>query len=97
MEVFTFVQMGGDSDHMPVMPLDDGDDTYKQLAHFDASKAQCFLPKDRDKLLAVIEGAFGTFEPFNKIVRSIFEEKLSLEAFSPVRSSLRKSVFQYMP
>ena len=78
MEVFTFVQMGGQRENMPIKPLDDDDDTDSKLLRFDASQAQCFLPKDRDKLLAVIEASFGTFQPFNKIVRRIFKEKLSL-------------------
>ena len=79
-EVFTFVQMGGQHENMPVKPLDDDDDTYSKLSRFDAGKAQCFLPKDRDKLLAVIEASFGTFQPFNTIVRGIFREKLSSSA-----------------
>ena len=81
MEVFTFVQMGGQRENMPVKPLDDDcEDTYSKLLRFDAGEAQCFLPKDRDKLLAVIEASFGTFEPFNTVVRGIFKEKLSSSA-----------------
>ena len=43
---------------------------------FDAGKARCFLDQDRQRLLAVIEASFGTFAPFNKLVRGMFEEKV---------------------
>jgi hypothetical protein len=77
MEIFVFVQMGGERDAMVVKPLDAGDaDLRNTLAKFDAGKAQCFLARDREKLLAVIEASFGTFAPFNKTVRGLFEEKL---------------------
>ena len=42
-----------------------------------AGKSSCFLEGDRQKLLAVIEAGFGSFVPFNKLVREIFNEKLS--------------------
>ena len=34
----------------------------------------CCASQDRQKLLAVIEASFGTFDPFNRIVRGIFAE-----------------------
>jgi hypothetical protein len=46
------------------------------LSKFDAGQARCFLNRDRHKLLAVIEAAFGTLTPFNKLVRSIFAAKI---------------------
>jgi hypothetical protein len=61
------------------MPADDS--TSKSpvgliLAHFDAAQAKCFLDRDRQRLLAVVEASFGTFAPFNTIVRGIFAERL---------------------
>ena len=47
-----------------------------QFASFDAAKAQCFLEKDRQRLLAVIEAGFGDFREFNKIVRAAFAQRL---------------------
>ena len=41
---------------------------------------QCRGWTGRQRLLAVIETSFGTFEPFNKIVRGIFHDKLVGEA-----------------
>ena len=55
--------------------LDDTEAVRELLARFDAGKARCYLDKDREKLLAVIEAGFGTFAPFNRIVRGIFAEK----------------------
>jgi hypothetical protein len=54
--------MGCERERMVIKPLDVGDeDLNSSLARFDASKAQCFLAKDRQKLLAVVEASFGTF------------------------------------
>jgi hypothetical protein len=80
MEIYVFVQMGGEREAMVVKPLDA--DAGLSLAQFDAAKAQCFLPRDRDKLLAVIEASFGTFAPFNKKVRGYFAEKLARDSVS---------------
>ena len=76
MEIFVFVQMGGERERAVIKPLTDAADLLGELVSFDAGQAQCFLPGDRHKLLATIEASFGTFHPFNKIVRSIFQDKL---------------------
>jgi hypothetical protein len=63
---------------MVVKPLEsDNAGIYRSLARFDARKAQCFLAQDRQKLLAVVQTSFGTFGPFNRIVRGFFAEELS--------------------
>ena len=41
-------------------------------------QAKCFLAKDRERLLAVIEAGFGDFREFNKIVRGIFATRTIL-------------------
>ena len=52
---------------------------YSSVEHaFHAAKARCFHDSDRQNLLSVIEAAFGTFRPFNRVVSSLFAEKLSL-------------------
>jgi len=77
MEIFVFVQMGGERERAVILPLTDDPDLLGKLVRFNAGEAQCFLPGDRHKLLATIESSFGTFHPFNKIVRSIFQDKLA--------------------
>ena len=78
-EMFVYVRMGGRFESMVVRLLSEGTDLQRKLARFDAGKARCYLDDDRQKLLAVIEGAFGTFAPFNHLVRSIFKKQLEKE------------------
>ena len=76
MELFVYMRMGGQRESIIIKLLDDGDDLPRKLARFDTGKAKCFLDNDRQKLLAVIEASFGTFHPFNSLVRGIFSQKL---------------------
>ena len=46
----------------------------KQFSTFDAAKARCFLSRDREHLLAVIESGFGDFHDF--IARKIFAKRV---------------------
>ena len=79
MELFVYLRMGGRTEDVHIRLLDDSADLARLLSSFDAGKARCFLDDDRHKLLAVIEASFGTFDPFNKIVRGIFQEKIVAE------------------
>ena len=63
----------------------------EQFATFDAGKAQCFLAKDREHLLAVIEASFGDFYDFNRIARSLFASRLH-NAISSRAPSRRNSI-----
>ena len=97
MEIFTFFFMGGKLDRIEIRALSacddapaspaDGrrslDDLKQQFAKFDAAKAQCFLPKDKHRLLAVVEAGFGDFKDFNTRVRTAFAERL--DAPRPMR------------
>ena len=74
MELFTFIQMGGARERITVVELGDG--ARAALAKFDARKAQCFLPRDRHKLCAVVEAGFGDMRPFNRVVRTILRERV---------------------
>jgi hypothetical protein len=57
--------------------------TAEGLLKFDASTAETFDPNDRQRLLAVIEASFGTFTPFNKIIRATYPTaKLKASAVS---------------
>ena len=85
MELFVFLRMGGRRDDIAVRLLEGGDALVRQLARFDASKAQCFLNRDRQRLLAVIESSFGTCQPFNKLVRAVFSNKIAAPPAGAVR------------
>ena len=63
-----------------------------QFAGFDAAKAQCFLPSDREHLLAVIEAGFGDFHDFNRIARTLFASRLHGELSSKYAPSRCSSV-----
>ena len=75
MELFTFIFMGGSRERIAVRELFEG--ARSKLATFDAAKARCFLPRDRQRMLAVIESAFGDLRPFNQVVRGILRERRS--------------------
>lgn len=74
MELFVFLQMGGSLERVTALPLP-GKDVTNELAAFDAAQAQCFKVEDRERLLSIIEAAFGNFGTFNAKVRNIFEER----------------------
>lgn len=75
--------MGGAQSDIIVKLLEENADLERLLAKFDASKSRCFLNRDRQNLLAVIEAGFGTFTPFNKLVRQVFANKLATGDASP--------------
>ena len=79
MELYVFVHVGGGREAIDVRPLEGSESLANSLRTFDAAKAKCFLDTDRQRLWAVIETSFGTFTPFNEIVRGIFAERLGQE------------------
>ena len=88
MEIFVFLRMGGDQEENMVVRLLSGtDDVARALLKFDAGKAETFDPNDRERLWAVIEAAFGTFGPFNKIVRAMFDKKLQHMKLEPAAAT----------
>ena len=89
MELFVFVKMGGTREQIEVRALG-GEDVNRSLLLFDAVKAQCFVPADRHRLLAVVESGFGDFEPFNKLVRSLFSGE-SAGDLAPSASAVGKA------
>ena len=75
MELFVFVKMGGTPDRILVRCIGKADAT--MLTKFEASKAQCFLKHDRERLLAVVEASFGDLSPFDKAVRKLLVAKVA--------------------
>ena len=73
MELFTFLKMGGTRSRIVLKGEAQGDDdkTIKRelLKGFDASKAQCHVAEDRQRLLGVIEAGCGSLDAFNSIVQ----------------------------
>ena len=73
MELFTFLRMGGALQRIRVVELGEGAEVSASLAKFDASKAQCYLTQDRERLLGVIEAGFGTLSAFDATIRHTFK------------------------
>jgi hypothetical protein len=69
-EIFTYLRVGGGRDSIRMYEL--STDVRSALARFRTSRARCSVAKDRQHLLAVIEAGFGDFEPFDRLVRSLF-------------------------
>ena len=55
-----------------------------QLATFDALQAQCYKSEERQRLLGIIEEAFGDFNVFNAAVRSILTQRSQVVAVEKV-------------
>ena len=74
LECFTYIKMGGDRSQVQMRALE-GEDVERALANTDASKANCFIDRDRQHLLAIIETGFGDASRFNRVLRDIFASK----------------------
>ena len=68
------MRRGGSPDNIVVYRLGGSDKIREALAKFDGLKAKCYFPRDREKLLAVVEAGYGDMEPFNKQVRHILDK-----------------------
>lgn len=79
MEVFTFVRMGGDQRRILVLPTEGRSraECIADFRKFDVRKAECSVVEDQDRLLAIIESGFGSFDIFNNLVREIFPQRVS--------------------
>ena len=67
--------MGGKREAILTFELGDAADVRATLGKFDASKARCFLTKDRERLLAVIEAGYGDLHAFNVEVRLLLSPR----------------------
>jgi hypothetical protein len=52
------------------------------LLKFRAAKAQCYLPRDKHRLLAAIESSFGTLPTFDALIHDILRERHSKDQVS---------------
>lgn len=76
MELFTFLESSGASHQVVLCPLSasDGVSFSTLVQEFDASNATCFLQEDKDRLLSVVEEAFGSLDSFSERVRVLLSE-----------------------
>ena len=92
MELFTWLQMGGHSERVSVRTCGEGNQLEEQLTTFDASRARCFKPDERQRLLGIIEEAFGDFGAFNAAVRTVFAERGFTGASAKATAKGKKAV-----
>ena len=88
-QVFTFMHMGGTQERMEVRMI--GDASQLLTEGFNVAKAQCFKGEDRQKILAVIESAFGDIRRFDREVRSMLDTKF-IEAAHEQRRRMKKII-----
>ena len=65
----------------------DSDKVLMELLSFDARRAQCFKPLDRERLIAVIEVGFGDLLAFNRRVAAVVRRSLMVNTPPPVRAA----------
>ena len=66
-QVFTFIRMSGAVERIEIAPIGDG----AQFEQFACEQAKCTLAEDKARLLAAIESGFGSYAPFNVLVRRL--------------------------
>jgi len=72
MELFTFVHMGGSSENVDVLEAHAPGGQQAVLdsfLNFDVEKADCLDADDKERMLEVIEAAFGDLHSFNELIR----------------------------
>ena len=47
----------------------------EQCSRFDVAEATCFLEADRQRLVAVVDAAYGSLYEFNATVRELFKQE----------------------
>ena len=71
--------MGGTRDQLEFLQVGDSD-VRSMLGGFKAAKAECFLKRDKEKLLAVVEAGFGDLHAFDEMVHGLFAEGAAKKA-----------------
>ena len=97
MEVFVFLKMGGSVQRITIIPIELKDEkTAKaKFEEVDVSKCKCYLEKDRQKLLGIVEKGFGSYEAFNKAFRHVFDQRMStIITQKNIVSSRRVSIYR---
>ena len=76
-ELFVFLEMGAQSEHIDMYVLAKGVGQklriQEGLAKFDIRDSQCYLEADKEKLLGIIEVGFSTLDEFNTSIREMLQ------------------------
>ena len=93
-ELFTFVRSNGNLDSIVLKPLDQSD-AEDAIATFDIGKADCYLREDKQRMRAIVESCYGSYQTFNTAVRSILHAKMSGTDASGTRGVKRGGAKKY--
>ena len=75
MELFIFLEMGGNAEDISLVMLpseESGRAALKaRFSAFDCASAKCYSTDDTQRLLGIIEAGFGDLDSFNELVRAV--------------------------
>jgi len=79
-ELFAYVHIGGSIDRIEFRPVlrkgQEGADMgaiKDAFRSFDAAQCSCAIPEDKEKMLGIVEAAFGEVQHFNTVVQAIMD------------------------
>jgi hypothetical protein len=89
MELFTYDHMGGIIEDIDVVPIireghhqEDSEKIRRSFETFDVRNCECFNKEDKERMLTIIDVAYGSMDGFNDAVRKI-TERLRLPCSMP--------------
>lgn len=68
LELFTFLVMGAEKERVEVNRISNAPELSEGLVKFRSADAQCYKEEDRQRMLGVVESAYGTLEAFDEAV-----------------------------
>ena len=77
-ELFAFIRMGGTRERIFLAEL--SPNVCAELVNIVVAQAQCSLPNDRERLLAVIEAGFGDLRPFDGVLHNTFVHLMGVDS-----------------
>merc|ERR1712039_937508 len=81
-ESITMMELGDDSDNQSEASAEDGEGPPMAVVSsetFDILQCKCSVAEDKDKILEIIQAAFGDTAIFNRKVRKLFKHAQHLE------------------
>ena len=107
-EIFAFVHMGGKPSDIVILPVIDSSDetelaTFLEASlslEFDARDCDCHVAQEKDKILTIIETAFGGYDAFNAEVKALLKRTRNMARsprakLSPRAESRGESAFLF--
>ena len=74
MELFTYVHMGGSKGSVVILEPPGAFATSADFDSFDVHEAECYDPRDKSRMLRIIESAFGGLHNFNVAIHALVSD-----------------------